>query len=68
VSEQSPPEPPLSPAGGPLPGAQPAAASTGVDYESAGSGQGMTERPEAKIAATFAGGLVVATILKRLAR
>ena len=59
MSEQSPPAPPLSPASGTLPGDQPAAASTT---------ESLTERPEVKVAATFAGGLIAATILKRLAR
>jgi hypothetical protein len=67
VTEQSPPEPPLSPASA-LPGAQPAAATSGAEFQSTGSGDGLTERPEVKVAATFAGGLIVATILKRFAR
>ncbi len=67
MTEQS-PEPPLSPASGPPPGAQPAAASSGADFQGAGSGESPTERPEVKVAATFAGGLVAAMILKRLAR
>jgi hypothetical protein len=48
-------------------GAQPAAASSGVDYPPVASGTGLADRPEVKIGATFAGGLVLATILKRLA-
>jgi hypothetical protein len=59
VTEQSPPGPPLGPASGPLPGAQTAPAS---------SAESLNERPEVKVAATFAGGLIVATILKRLVR
>jgi hypothetical protein len=84
VTEQPPPEPPLSPAeppqapaepppapsptSGSLLGAQPVAGSSDVHYPPAASGQSLTERPEVKIAATFAGGLIAATILKRLAR
>jgi hypothetical protein len=76
VTEQPPPEPPRSPepppASSPMsgssPGAQPVAGSSDVHYPPAASGQSLTERPEVKIAATFAGGLIAATILKRLAR
>ena len=69
MTEQPPSEPPLGPAGEPtLVGAQPTAASSGVEFPSPGSSQGLAERPEVKIAATFAGGLIAATILKRLAR
>ncbi|HWD63787.1 MAG TPA: hypothetical protein VG405_01310 [Solirubrobacteraceae bacterium] len=68
MTEQSPPEPPLGPTGQPLVGAQPTAASSGVDFAPAGSSPGLAERPEVRIAATFAGGVIAATILKRLAR
>ena len=66
MTEQSPPEPPLSPASELPLGAQPTAAPSGVD--SSPTGESVTERPEVKIAATFAGGLIAATILKRFAR
>lgn len=77
MTEQPPPEPPLSPPepppasspmSGSLPGAQPVAGSSDVHYPPVASGQSLTERPEVKVAATFAGGLIAATILKRLAR
>lgn len=54
--------------GTPPTGAQPTAASRSVDYTSAARGQSFTERPEVLVAATFLGGLVLASILKRLAR
>jgi hypothetical protein len=38
-----------------------------VNFAPAGSGQSLTGRPEVKIAATFVGGVIAATILKRLA-
>ena len=47
---------------------QPTSASSGVDYSPAGSSQSLTDRPEVLIAGTFVGGLLVAAILKRLAR
>jgi hypothetical protein len=68
VTEQPLSEPPRSPASEPPLGAQPAAASTGVDYQTGASTQSLTDRPEAKIAGTFVAGLIAATILKRLAR
>lgn len=64
----TPPQPPIQPVGGPGSGTQPTAASVGVDYSSGGSKKDVSNRPEVVIAATFVGGLVLATILKRLAR
>lgn len=68
MTEQPPPEYPPTQAGEAPVGAQPTAASSGVNYPSAGPSQSLTARAEVKIAATFVGGLLAATILKRLGR
>lgn len=50
-------------------GTQPSAGSSGVDFGPAsGGGQSLSQRPEVVIAATFVGGFILASILKRLAR
>lgn len=49
-------------------GAQPAASSAGVDYTPASQGESLIERPEVRVAATFVGGLLAASILKRFAK
>jgi hypothetical protein len=54
--------------GAPPLGAQPTAGSRPVDYTSAVQGQSLTQRPEVLIAATFVGGFILASILKRLAK
>jgi hypothetical protein len=57
-----------SPTGDPGLGSQPAAASHGVDYGPSTTSPSLTERPEVLVAGTFVGGLLAATILKRLVR
>ena len=49
-------------------GAQPTASSAGTESASGSAGPGVSQRPEVAVAGTFVGGLVLATILKRLAR
>lgn len=64
-----PPEPSTPPVTEPPLGAQPASASSAVDYPPAARAQSLfRQRPELLVAATFVGGLLAATILKRLAR
>jgi hypothetical protein len=68
VTEQ-PPDP--SSSGGfsnPPLGTQPTAASSAVDFAPVSRGQSLSQRPEIVIAATFVGGFILASILKRLAR
>ena len=61
-----PTEPPTAP-GVPEPSAEPAMTSSGLPHPY-GLPEIAVERPEVGIGATFAGGLVLALILKRLAR
>lgn len=64
-----PPDPSTPPLTGPPLGPQPPTASSGVDYPPAAPAQTLfRQRPELLVAATFVGGLLAATILKRLAR
>jgi hypothetical protein len=54
--------------GSPLYEGRPAVAATPSDDGPAIRAQGLSRRPEVLIGATFAGGFILAAILKRLAR